>query len=365
MALPFQTSLSKKRSLAVAIDLGLHTTKGVCIQRRGDGFDLLGYTVQEAPPADKQLSADALAAHLKSVVQSLGSKTKQITLLIGVDHSLLRHAEVLMVPVADLRLMLKYSSKNYLHQDLPDYVFDCHVLPPRAGSNAPEPQRTQKCSVLVGGAKKQFLDLLQEAARGAGLVTDQVTPGLIGTANAFEMALPEAFAKEIVALVDIGFKHSTISILMNGELRLNRVVAIGGDKLTSGLAEAMGANYAEAEKAKLAMSDEIQAFMLGLLTPLGRELRASIEIVKPETVAEKLTLTLKARDYSKGNRVDPFYAAVTNAPFFRLFLSKTNSSVQPDTIQPREDESDKINGAEAFIPFTVQANLPERVRSNE
>ncbi|MBM3839817.1 MAG: hypothetical protein FJ398_17965 [Verrucomicrobia bacterium] len=90
-----------------------------------------------------------------------------------------------------------------------------------------------------------------------------------------------------------------------------------------------------------------------------------MEIVKPETVAEKLTLTLKARDYSKGNRVDPFYAAVTNAPFFRLFLSKTNSSVQPDTIQPREDESDKINGAEAFIPFTVQANLPERVRSNE
>jgi hypothetical protein len=90
-----------------------------------------------------------------------------------------------------------------------------------------------------------------------------------------------------------------------------------------------------------------------------------MEIVKPETVAEKLTLTLKARDYSKGNRVDPFYAAVTNAPFFRLFLSKTNSSVQPDTIQPREDESDKINGGEAFIPFTVQANFPERVRSNE
>ncbi|MBI2948498.1 MAG: pilus assembly protein PilM [Verrucomicrobia bacterium] len=282
MALPFQTSLTKKRSLAVAIDLGSHSTKGVCIQRRGSGFELLGYAVQESPPNDQQLSADNLAAHLKSVAQSLGAKTKQITLLIGVDHSLLRHAEVPMVPVADLRLMLKYSSKNYLQQDLPDYVFDCHVLPPRAGSNAAEPQRTQKCSVLVGGAKKQFLDLLQEAARGAGLITDQVTPGLIGTANAFEMALPEAFTKEIVALVDIGFNHSTISILMNGELRLNRVVAIGGHKLTGSLAEAMGTNYAEAEKAKLAMSDEIQAFMLGLLTPLGRELRASIDFFEKQ-----------------------------------------------------------------------------------
>ena len=283
MALPFQTSLAKKRSLAVAIDLGSHTTKAVCIQRRGDGFELLRYAVQETPPSDKPLSAEKLAEHLKSITQALGSKTKQITLLIGVDDSFLRHAEVPMLPVADLRLMLKYSSKNYLQQDLPDHLFDCHFLPPRAGTSvSAEPQRNQKCRALVSGAKKQFVDLLQEAAKGAGLIPDQVTPGLIGTANAFEMALPEAFAKEIVALVDIGFKHSTISILMNGELSLSRVVAIGGDKLTSGLAESMSANYAEAEKAKLAMTEETQPHMMGLLTPLGRELRASIDFFEKQ-----------------------------------------------------------------------------------
>lgn len=282
MALPFQTSLAKKRSLAVAIDLGSHSTKAVCIQRRGEGFELLRYSVQEAPQNDKQPSGEALAAHLRTVAQALGAKTKQIVLLVGVDHSLLRHAEVPMMPVADLRLMLKYSSKNYLQQDLPDYVFDCYALPARAGSAAPEPQRNQKCRVLVGGAKKQFLDLLQDAAKNAGLVTDQVTPGLIGTANAFELAQPEVFAKEIVALVDLGFKHSTISILMNGELSLNRVVAFGGDRLTSGLAEAMSANYAEAEKAKLAMTEETLPLMLGLLTPLGRELRASIDFFEKQ-----------------------------------------------------------------------------------
>lgn len=282
MALPFQTSLIKKRSQVVAIDLGFHTTKAVCIQRRGDGFELSRYVVQEAPAHDKQLSSQALSEHLKSVAQALGAKSKQIALLIGVDDSLLRHAEVPMVPVGDLRLMLKFSSKNYLQQDLPDHIFDCYVLPPRAGAPAPEGPRNQKCRVIVGGAKKQFLDLLQQSAKDAGLVAEQITPSLIGIANAFEMAQPQSFANEIVALVDIGFKHSTISILLHGDLSLNRVVAIGGDKLTSGLAEAMNVGYAEAEKAKVTMAEETQPYMSSLLTPLGRELRASIDFFEKQ-----------------------------------------------------------------------------------
>lgn len=282
MALPFQSSLGKKRSQAVAVDIGSHSTKAVYIQRRGDGFDLLGYTVQEAPPRDRPLSSETLSTHLKNVAQALSLKTKQISLLAGVDDSLLRHAELPMVPIADLRLMLKYSSKNYLQQDLPDYVFDCYVLPPRTGAANTEPARNQKCRALVGGAKKQFLDTLQQAAKTAGLVADHVTPNLIGIANAFEMAQPEIFTKEIVALVDIGFKHSTISILLHGELSMNRVVGLGGDKLTQGLSETMNIGYADAEKVKLAMPEEAQPLMLHLLTPLGRELRASIDFFEKQ-----------------------------------------------------------------------------------
>ena len=51
---------------------------------------------------------------------------------------------------------------------------------------------------------------------------------MVCTANAFELAYPEVFTNEVVALVDIGFKSSSISILANGELSLNRVVLIGG-----------------------------------------------------------------------------------------------------------------------------------------
>src|SRR2546422_3223177 len=91
------------------------------------------------------------------------------------------------------------------------------------------------------------------------------------------MAMPEVFTRDVVALVDIGFKNTSICLLQQGELMLSRVVAIGGDKLTAGLAESMGISYAEAEGIKVGMPTEVQPALESMVTPLGRELRASID----------------------------------------------------------------------------------------
>ena len=108
-------------------------------------------------------------------------------------------------------------------------------------------------------------------------MADCIVPGLIGPVNAFEQAMPDVFANEAVALVDLGFKNSSICILQQGELILSRVVGIGGDRLTNGLAEALNVSYAEAEGIKIGMPTEVQTQLESLVLPLGRELRASID----------------------------------------------------------------------------------------
>lgn len=279
MALSFNRSKARKRTQIVAIDLGARTSKAVHIQQRGESFELLQFAIFDAPPPQQAGSPNLLSEHLKTIVQALDCKNKPVALILSVQDSLLRHAELPLMPVADMRLMLKYSSKNYLQQDLNDYVFDCFVLPPRTGNDA---SKNQKCRVLVGAVRKQTLESIQEAAKSASMTTEQVIPNLIGAANAFEMAQPEVFSKETVAIVDIGFKNSTISVLLNGELTLSRVVAIGGDQLTSSLAEVMNISYPEAESMKLQMSEDIQPIMTGLLAPLGRELRASLDFFEKQ-----------------------------------------------------------------------------------
>jgi type IV pilus assembly protein PilM len=282
MALSFLSAQPKRRSQIVAIDLGTRTTKAVALQRRGQSFELLRYAIQDAPTRDQAPSVQALSDHLKSLHQALDTRAKEVVLIAGVNDTLLRHADVPMMPLADMRQMLRFSSKNYLQQDLPDHFFDCYILPPRGGTGATEAGKGTKCRVLVGGAKKQFLDQLQEAAKSAGLIPDQITPNLVGPPNAFEMAQPDIFSKEVIALVDIGFKNSTINLLHHGELSLSRVVQIGSDRLTSGLAESMGLNYADAETAKLEMTDDARAHLMPSIMPLGRELRASIDFFEKQ-----------------------------------------------------------------------------------
>lgn len=281
MALPFLTSSAvKRRDSIISVDLGGRTTKAIHLQKKADKYVLTSYALMDAPIYEKSLSVEMLSEHLKAVAQALDTRTKMTTLVIGVNDSIVRHAELPTMPVEDMRQVLKMNPKNYLQQDLAGHVFDCFIPTQQASTakGAVKPgANVQRQRVVVGGAKRQLVDDLQSAIKNAGLAADSVVPSLIGPANAFEMAMPEVFAKENVALIDIGFRNTTISILHEGDLALNRTVAIGGDKLTATLAEAMGISYAEAEGIKVGMAAEVQPHLEPIVTTLGRELRASID----------------------------------------------------------------------------------------
>jgi type IV pilus assembly protein PilM len=272
----------KKRSQMMAADLGSRTTKAVLLERRGEVLALTRFALLDAPIYDKKMSPELLSDHLRQLSEALGNPTRSLTLTVGLDDVIVRQVELPQIPMEEMRLVLKNNAKTYLQQDLPSHVFDCYVFPPKAPAankpaEAPKPAGVPKLKVLVAAAKQQLVGDLLTAAKSAGLTLECLAPGLISPVNAFELAMAKEFAEEVVALVDVGFKHSSISVLDHGELALTRVVNIGGDKLTTGLAEAMNISYAEAEGIKVGMAPEVQSALETQVSPLGRELRASLD----------------------------------------------------------------------------------------
>lgn len=274
--LPF-VNKPKKRNQILAIDLGSRATKAVLLDRWQEGYALSRYVIADAPIYEKGIPQGLLTEHLRSVVEAIGPKTRQVTIAVGAEDSILRSTEMPLLPLNDMRQMLKFNAKNYLQQDLRDYIFDCYIVPPKNINPQEAGKAATKYKVWVGGARREWLSNLEGAVKAAGLQADQVTLTVLGPINALELAEPEVFAKEVVALVDLGFRTTTISILNGGDLCLNRTVEIGGDKLTAGLSEAMGISYAEAEGIKIGMPKEVENHLQPLISPLGRELRASID----------------------------------------------------------------------------------------
>src|SRR5678809_1119522 len=107
MALPFLNKNRKRPDNLIAVDLGGRTTKAVQLKRKGTNFVLSGYTMLDAPIYEKSISADLLSEHLKAVYQSFGAKSRSITVALSVSDSVVRHAEMPMMPVGEMRQILK------------------------------------------------------------------------------------------------------------------------------------------------------------------------------------------------------------------------------------------------------------------
>src|ERR1700722_12129465 len=138
MNFPFLNGGGKKDQI-FAVDFGTRTTKAVLMDRKEkDGsLTLSRYAVQDAPIYDKALPEGLLTEHLRNIVGQIQPSTRRVTVAIGAGDSVLRQAELPLMQVSEMRQMLKFNAKNYLQQDLRDYVFDCYVVAPR-GKSQPE-----------------------------------------------------------------------------------------------------------------------------------------------------------------------------------------------------------------------------------
>ena len=283
MALPFITpKFGKKPEQVIAVDVGSRVTKAVCCESKGDKFVLHGYSLMDAPIYEKTPPpVELLGEHLKSLIQNLNTRSKTMVLAIGAADCMVRHVEMPEMPVEAMRQVLKNNSRNYLQQDLPGHVFDGQVIyqaVPVGMANRQKPGVVaHQQRLVIAGAKESYVNILSAAGRAAGVNISHIIPGMICPINAFELAQPEAFKNDVVALIEVGFKCTTIGILQQGELVLSRVVNMGGDRMTSAIAEEMKINYAEAEGIKIGMPSEIQSTLEAIVAPLGRELRASID----------------------------------------------------------------------------------------
>jgi type IV pilus assembly protein PilM len=304
MLFPFRRVVAKRQRV-VAIALGSRTTKAVLLERNSHGFALAGFTVLDSPDRDRKgafPSADQLTDHFKSIRQVLGAKANRMVLALTLGDTLLRHVDMPLVAPADMRIMLEISSKNYFQEDLPDHLFDCCVIHAKAPEHTslpvtsdsstvmdfaerrPMPSSSRsapKGKVFVGAVKRELVEVLQTSAKDAGFVIEEMTASQLGQASAVSF-LPDLPENEAVATLDVGFRHSSICILLGGEVVHSRVVAFGGDKLTRGLAEAMNVSYEAAEGVKLVLLDKVQQTWQGLISPLGYELKASMEFFEDQ-----------------------------------------------------------------------------------
>jgi Tfp pilus assembly PilM family ATPase len=297
----FRRNNQHKRDVALGIDLGASQIKAAVVQRQKDKLELVEYAVRTLPPGVvKAYKGPEFAAELQQLVDGLKTSERHAFVTISCSSAMVCQAEFPPVPLAEIKSALKLNSSGYLRRDFSAYYLDVFELkkgteepkgkvkgkdknsdPAKdsAKTNAKDSAKTKdsaKSSVLVGGATKEEVDACRDALVAAKIKPEVIELTAISVINAFQVGHPHG-KDEVVVLIDIGARMTSINFLFEGMPLITRIMHFGGAQLSDYISQVLVLKPDEAEEEKRKMSGPIQELVKTAISPLAREIRSSID----------------------------------------------------------------------------------------
>jgi len=222
----------------IGIELGGLTSRAVHLERDGEQLKVLKFSVRESPLKQENLTPAVLAEHFQKLTKDLQTHTKDLIVSLGMEEAILQRVQMPRTSNEELRQILKLSGSKYFPQDITNHVFDLAIVQ-RANSRAPQPPSARsQAEVLVAGARRDLVDLVQKAAKLAGLRLLEVSLTMIGLADALRVAAPELLIQKPVVVGKLGFTYASVTVLLDGVPVFTRILDVDGEQLSKGLSEA-------------------------------------------------------------------------------------------------------------------------------
>jgi type IV pilus assembly protein PilM len=226
---------------------------------------------------------DKVAEVLKALLANLRPKVKQAATSIA-GYSVI--VKKIIVPYQDedeIERNLIFEAEKYVPFEIEDVYVDFYVL------NG-EHEKSSGTEIFLVAAKREIVDEYATLIQEAGLSPAVVDVDAFALGNAFEGAFG-LLAKPIV-LVDIGAQKTNLNIVSRHASLFARDMAFGGAQLTEAVQEAAGLEYVDAERIKIAGSEdaaimkEVTQVYKELCSIWAAELKKAIDFYKASSSAE-------------------------------------------------------------------------------
>ncbi|MBD1823997.1 type IV pilus assembly protein PilM [Cyanobacteria bacterium FACHB-DQ100] len=234
-------SLFSKKSRGVGIELAADRLNLAVLRKQGQGYRLSTYATVPVPegvfhegqitdpPAMAEIIQSALAEHkikVKQVATAVPGGRDTVTRIIPVPAELddreLR--EMVLNQEAGLYLPFPREEADVDYQKLGLFVDEDGI---------------EKVQVLLVATRKEVTDTYLDTFQQAGLKVDILEVSSFSLIRTIREQLRQFAPQEAVALVDIQFENTEISITVDGVPQFSRTVPIGTYQIQSALSRAM------------------------------------------------------------------------------------------------------------------------------
>jgi type IV pilus assembly protein PilM len=208
------------------------------------------------------------------------AKIKSKNTVVGVANQrvVVRQVDLPFMEEKELRSSLKFHVAEHIPMPVEDAELDFQVIDDFMTEDGEHMIR-----VLLVAAASDMVHSVVSAVSAAGLNPAGVdlTPFAVARAVS-SSARGESGNAGAEAVIDVGAGVTNIIVHHNGEPRFVRILLVGGDFATSGLADQMGITFEEAEAIKLDLgrgvgSEDARKSLAGRVNGLVSEIQGSID----------------------------------------------------------------------------------------
>jgi len=273
----FKRQKTTHHQIAVGLDFGSSQIKLAVLERTADGLKLQECLMAPTPEGIGKAGTEASAGEvLQQQLAKLKITKRNLFLAVNCASAAICEADLPRMPfdLEEVHGILRLNSQRYLRRDLTDYYLDtCEIGEPTEAKNA----KNGQMKLLVAAAAREEVKWYRNVILAAKARPEAIELSALTVINALQILEPEVCEKEIVLLLDLGARSSSLNILRQGQPVLTRLVNFGAAQVRDYVSQLLSLPLETAELEMREMTAKVQPFVESQLLPLGREVRASMD----------------------------------------------------------------------------------------
>jgi type IV pilus assembly protein PilM len=266
----------------IGLDIGTSAVRAAYVGGGRGGRSLIQFG-QVALPAGavdggEIRDAGAVAEAVSQLWKRAKFKSKQAVVGVANQRVVVRQIDIPYMEEKELRASLKFQVAEHIPMPIEEAQLDFQVMGDYTTDNNEHMMR-----VLLVAASTDMIESYLNTVSEAGLQPAAVDLTPFAVARAVSpVARGEHGVAGSEAVVDIGAGVTNIIIHHNGEPQFVRILVVGGDEVTSALAEELGVTFEEAEAMKMDLgrgmsSNGADKALARRVDDLVREIQGSID----------------------------------------------------------------------------------------
>ncbi|OGE95658.1 MAG: hypothetical protein A3H72_03080, partial [Candidatus Doudnabacteria bacterium RIFCSPLOWO2_02_FULL_48_8] len=269
----------------LGVDIGTSNIKIVQLRPKDNKFVLETYgTVNVAYQLSNKDSISSItqtAQLLKNLLQKSGVTTHKVIASLPNSVVFTSVIEMPKIPEDELGTAIEFEAKKYVPLPLEEVALSWSVIEERTkkitkdtkDTNLGSPTGNTKTKVLLTAVPTAVVDNYIKVFHEAGLEPEALE---IEALSLIRSLVGEDL--NTIVLIDVGAKNTSINLVDNGYLRLSKNLTVGGDTVTTSIAQSLSVNFARAEQFKkdFGLTSQNQQ--------IPQVMRPILDIIKNETV---------------------------------------------------------------------------------